>query len=118
MKKRKVKVLFGLGCIFGAALSICLLYPDDIWATDGTPKWIFELDNLPGWLVSPAIGSDGTIYAGSSDHTCIYGDGTFYVCKHGKLYAINQNGTQKWTFQISVDSTPSIGADAMSFKII
>jgi outer membrane protein assembly factor BamB len=112
MKKRKVKALFCLGCILGAVLSICLLYPDDIWATDGTQKWIFEVDTLPIWLVSPAMGPDGTIYVGFPDRIYNVGPpGTSFVSKHGKLYAINQNGTEKWTFQISADSTPSIGAD-------
>ena len=66
-EKKKVRVFFWLGCIFGAALSICLLYPDDTWATDGTPKWVFEVDNLPNWLISPAMGPDGSIYVGFSD---------------------------------------------------
>jgi outer membrane protein assembly factor BamB/fibronectin type 3 domain-containing protein len=47
---------------------------------------------------SPAIGSDGTIYVGSSDHN---------------LYAINPNGTEKWNFTTGnfVDSSPAIGSD-------
>jgi outer membrane protein assembly factor BamB len=50
---------------------------------------------------SPAIGGDGTIYAGSSD---------------GKLYAINPNGTLKWQFSAGGSSTyfsssPAIGKD-------
>jgi len=47
---------------------------------------------------SPAIGSDGTIYVGSLDNN---------------LYAINPDGTQKWTFATGdfVESTPAIGSD-------
>jgi len=58
------------------------------------------------------MGPDGSIYFGFPD--CIYNlgpPGTSFVSKHGNLYAINQDGTEKWTFQISANSTPSIGAD-------
>jgi hypothetical protein len=47
---------------------------------------------------SPAIGSDGTVYVGSSDKY---------------LYAINPNGSQKWRFLTgdAVHSSPAIGTD-------
>ena len=47
---------------------------------------------------SPAIGADGTIYAGSSD---------------GGLYAVSPNGTLNWRFQAgnSIASSPAVGAD-------
>ena len=47
---------------------------------------------------SPAIGADGTIYVGSWDT---------------KLYAINPNGTLKWSYTTGerIDSSPAIGAD-------
>ena len=47
---------------------------------------------------SPAIGSDGTVYFGSSDNS---------------LYAVNPNGTKKWEFKTGgdVDSSPAIGSD-------
>jgi outer membrane protein assembly factor BamB len=55
----------------------------------------------PGGIVdlsSPAVGADGTIYFGSRN-TC--------------LYAINPDGSEKWTFKTSraIDSTPAIGSD-------
>lgn len=51
---------------------------------------------------SPAIGADGTIYAGSSD---------------GGLYAVSPNGTLKWRFQAgnSIGSSPAVGADRTIF---
>ena len=64
---------------------------------DGTLKWAFHpLDGVGG--TSPSIGVDGTIYVGSGD---------------GNVYAINPNGTQKWSFPIGVsaNSSPAIGAD-------
>jgi hypothetical protein len=47
---------------------------------------------------SPVIGADGTIYVGSDDY---------------KLYAINPDGSQKWSFTTGfyVGSSPAIGAD-------
>ena len=47
---------------------------------------------------SPAIGADGTIYVGSWD---------------SNLYAINPNGTLKWSYATGygIDSSPAIGAD-------
>ncbi|WP_026224185.1 outer membrane protein assembly factor BamB family protein [Marinobacter gelidimuriae] len=48
---------------------------------------------------SPALGSDGTVYVGSSDD---------------KLYAINPNGgTEKWAFETDnwIISSPAVGAD-------
>ena len=47
---------------------------------------------------SPAISSDGTVYAGSNDN---------------KLHAFNSDGSTKWTFTTGnwVDSTPAIGSD-------
>jgi len=58
-------------------------------------KWAFNTNGFPP---NPAIGSDGTIYADSSDH---------------KLYAINQDGTSKWAFTTegSISSSPAIGED-------
>jgi len=47
---------------------------------------------------SPALGTDGTIYVGSFDN---------------QLYAVNPNGTVKWTFKTGsiIYSSPSIAAD-------
>jgi eukaryotic-like serine/threonine-protein kinase len=47
---------------------------------------------------SPAIGADGTVYVGSDDN---------------KLYAINPDGSLKWTYITGdyVRSSPAIGAN-------
>jgi len=66
----------------------------------GTEKWRFETGDAVA--SSPAIGSDGTIYVGSSD---------------GYVYAINPNGTQKWRFQTgnTILSSPAIGYDGVLY---
>ena len=48
--------------------------------------------------MTPVIGSDGTIYVGSSDN---------------KLHAVNPDGTPKWTYfnGVKVLSTPAVGSD-------
>jgi len=78
------------------SIAIWLLFPCILYAQDGTEKWAFETGGSV--FSSPAIGSDGTIYVGSSDN---------------KLYAVNPDGTQKWAFATgySVDSTPAIASD-------
>jgi outer membrane protein assembly factor BamB len=63
----------------------------------GTLKWKFATGS--SFLgSSPAVGADGTIYIGSEG---------------GNLYAVNPNGTEKWTFATwPIDfSSPAIGAD-------
>lgn len=62
----------------------------------GTLKWKFT--TAAGIFAPPAIGSDGTIYAGSADEN---------------LYAINPDGTQKWRFKtcFNIGSSPAISAD-------
>ncbi len=71
---------------------------------DGTLKWLFIFNEGAGVFTSyiissPAIGADGTIYAGSNDT---------------RLYAINKDGTLKWrkstTFS-SINSSPAISKD-------
>lgn len=64
---------------------------------DGTLKWRFKTEGLILGS-SPAIDEDGTIYVGSWDT---------------KLYAINPNGTQKWSVGTggSIFSSPAIGDD-------
>ena len=49
-------------------------------------------------MSSPAIGADGTVYVGSHD---------------SNLYALNPDGTEKWSFTAgkAVSSSPAIGAD-------
>ena len=80
---------------------------------DGTQKWSFKTGNgiasptifdssgfqTGNWIgSSPTIGSDGTIYVGSGDNS---------------LYAINPNGSKKWSFKTGnlIISSPAIGSD-------
>ena len=58
-------------------------------------KWEFKTD---GWVYSPAIGSDGTIYVGT---------------KSNYFYSVNPNGTEKWRFEggDAMGSSPVIGPD-------
>ena len=70
--------------------------PKDVPLNGGGLNWKFKTgDDVAS---SPAIGSDGTIYVGSSDYC---------------LYAINPDGTQKWKFKTTwnVKSSPAIGSD-------
>src|SRR4030042_1730312 len=64
---------------------------------EGRLKWSFPTGD--SWILSsPALGVDGTIYVGSRDN---------------HLYAINPDGSEKWSFATGniVDSSPAIGAD-------
>ncbi|WP_307903901.1 beta-alanine-activating enzyme beta-propeller domain-containing protein [Haliovirga abyssi] len=62
-------------------------------------KWSYKTGD---WVSSPAIGSDGTIYVGSSDN---------------KLYAINPDGTLKWSYLTGywVTSSPAIGSNGIIY---
>jgi outer membrane protein assembly factor BamB len=72
--------------------------------SDGSLKWIFVFNDGAGCFCSdtkssPAIGNDGTIYAGSEDT---------------RLYAINPNGTLKWRKSCEscgISSSPAIAND-------
>jgi outer membrane protein assembly factor BamB len=70
--------------------------PYDTSSNPGLLKWSFTTGS--GVFSSPAIGSDGTIYVGSSDY---------------KVYAVNPDSTEKWNFTTDgqVDSSPAIGSD-------
>ena len=99
-------------------------------------EWKFETGNYI--YSSPAIGSDGTVYIGSTDHflyalnpdgslkwkfetgagiyssPAIGKNGTIYVGSFDrKVYALNQDGTQKWhlTTDGEIVSSPAIGSD-------
>ncbi|WP_348093826.1 PQQ-binding-like beta-propeller repeat protein [Collimonas sp.] len=67
---------------------------------DGREKWEYPAggSTIGGVSSSAAVAADGTVYMGGYDQ---------------KLYALNANGTLKWTFQSTgvVSSTPAIGAD-------
>ena len=65
-------------------------------------KWIFNTPGYGGWLSTPAIGSDGTVYASANASGLV----------NGLLYAVNPDGTQKWMKILSSRvGTPSIGTD-------
>ena len=111
-------------------------YPYDTSTNNGTLKWKFKANAHIS--SSPAIASDGTIYAGSGDYylyainpdgtlkwkyqasnkvnasPAIAPDGTIYVGSEDKnIYALNPNGTLKWKYQTGdgVASSPVIGTD-------
>jgi outer membrane protein assembly factor BamB len=64
----------------------------------GTLKWRYRTSDFREIRSSPAIASDGTIYFGSLNDT---------------LYALNPNGTLKWSYSTNGDiySSPAIGSD-------
>ena len=67
-----------------------------------TLKWTFKTDG--GIESSPAVSADGTIYVGSKDKN---------------LYAINPDGTEKWTYWGAsgvMDSSPAIGLDGTIYS--
>jgi len=51
---------------------------------------------------SPAAGLDGTVYAGADDNN---------------LYAVNPDGTQKWSFPTSgqILASPAVGGDGIVY---
>jgi outer membrane protein assembly factor BamB len=69
--------------------------------TDGTVIWS---DPMCVYMSSPAIGSNGTIYVGAR---------TSANDSSGTLYAMNPDGSKKWTFKTGgqIDTTPAIGKD-------
>ncbi|ODS39673.1 MAG: hypothetical protein A7315_02965 [Candidatus Altiarchaeales archaeon WOR_SM1_79] len=69
--------------------------PYDTSSNPGKLKWSFTTG---GFVMSPVIGSDETIYVGSHDN---------------KLYAINPDGTEKWNFTIGgyMALSPTIDSD-------
>ncbi|MCL4478847.1 MAG: PQQ-binding-like beta-propeller repeat protein [Deltaproteobacteria bacterium] len=78
--------------------------------TIGGLKWSFTTSGPI--ISSPAIGADGTIYIGTG---FLGNDMSLIVsCDYGNtLYAINPNGTLKWTFATGcgIISSPVIGSD-------
>ncbi len=75
----------------------------DTTANNGVQKWVFDYPDPSGdWnfdpLASPTLGTDGTIYSTTGDNN---------------LYAVNPDGTLKWTYTAAspLDASPAIGAD-------
>ena len=122
-------------CAFTWGSNLYAIYPN------GTEKWHWSPYRAVDFIDStPAVASDGTIYAGSWDR-CLYAfypngtkkwkfcahlggfvltspaiapDGTIYIGnKNRKLYAINPDGSLKWAFATgtSIQSSPAIGHD-------
>lgn len=104
---------------------------------DGTMIWTAQTSGQATWS-SPAIGADGTVYAGSYDgkvyavssvgvvnwsfvtgdlimsSPAVGGDGTIYIGSEDTyFYAINPDGTLKWKFQTGgqIQTSPTIGTD-------
>jgi len=101
----------------------------------GTLKWKYATGDYVD--SSPAIGSDGTIFAPSYDgylyainpsgtlkwkydvdsrvfsSPVIGNDGSIFFGAHGNLYAINPSGTLKWKYATGdwIGSSPAIGSD-------
>lgn len=110
---------------------------------DGTLKWAFPMEN--GTESSPAIGWDGTIYAGSYDgklyaiadsgsqgvmkwefptggpidgSPTVDGCGTIYIgSRDSTMYAINPDGTLRWSFRAGgdIESSPTIGDNGILY---
>ncbi|MFX0205688.1 MAG: PQQ-binding-like beta-propeller repeat protein, partial [Candidatus Hodarchaeota archaeon] len=77
------------------------LSPYDTSSNPGKLKWSFTTG---GFVMSPVIGSDGTIYVGSHDN---------------KMYAINPDGTEKWNFTIGgyMALSPAIDSDGTIYAV-
>lgn len=68
---------------------------------DGKQKWMVNIGD--GTTGSPVIAADGTLYIGS----VVYNNASGH-----KLYALNPDGTTKWTFTAGNNlGTPAVGAD-------
>lgn len=67
----------------------------------GALKWTFHVATGKGFFQSMAVAADGTVYAPAQD---------------GKLYAINPDGTEKWSYDtgIGVVAAPILSAPALS----
>lgn len=85
-------------CPAAAWFILFVLYPMTLRAAAGDQKWVFPAEGTVGSITSsPAVGQDGTIYAGSDDYS---------------LYAItSSNGALKWRLETGgeVSSSPAIG---------
>ena len=86
MKKLLIST-FSTAVFYSSALGQGLELGDKIWSF-----------KTGGWVTSPAIESDGSIYVGSQDNY---------------LYAINPDGSQKWAYKTGngVHGSPVIGSD-------
>ncbi len=87
-----------VGNLSGISHVTTFLYALD---SNGTQKWVFQAPtpSPAAPFVSPAVGSDGTVYVVTTD---------------GYLYAVTNQGDEKWAFLttagIAINSSPAIGA--------
>ena len=92
------------GTIYLASGDNCELYAIN---PNGTLKWVYAavIGDYCQFLTAPSISKDGTIYVGG-----IFRDDSNYL---GMLYAINPDGTLKWSFTTphAVGNEAVIGAD-------
>ncbi len=93
------------GTIYFGCSKIISFFPEPFLTAlypDGTLKWKYKIGSSFDIYSSPAIGDDGTIYIGSSDYN---------------LYALNENGTEKWRFTSGgvIDSSPAIDSDGIIY---
>lgn len=68
---------------------------------DGTPRWSYAVRG--GFSSAPAVANDGTIYAAG-------GFGT-----SAALFAVNPDGTEKWTYPGPFNSSPVIGGNGIVY---
>ncbi len=78
---------------------------------NGTKKWAYAITNSSIESSSPTIGNDGTIYIGGQN----YDSDTDTIT--GFLYAINPNGTKKWSYETNggIESSPAIGLNGIIY---
>ncbi len=86
------RLYVGRGGEFAADAADSRLYALNL--SDGSLVWQFATDSKTVFA-TPAIGSDGTIYVGTSSKPVNTEAGIFY--------AINPDGTQKWQYDTEVD---------------
>ena len=84
-----------------AFLTLVLFSYSRISFAQVSTSWTFSLG---GYVYSmPCVGADGTIYVGT-DNT-------------GFFYAINPNGTEKWSLFCDVYANPTLGADGTIYLV-
>ncbi len=84
--------------LFAGVIMVCSFASAFGAGTPGTLKWTFIANTYTDVDSSPAIGADGTIYVGSGN---------------GMFYAVNPDGTLKWSYQtgFEITSSPAVGDD-------